>query len=146
MVHCNRVGGGGELVGYGAFLLLSSATLTESIACARNIEVVHAVVTNAEDVCSVFGDVSDQIDATLGTILRNLTRSTDLIGRSATASYSVLIDDAPEGTGLVLAERIVQAAESYNTIRGLPWPIDVSCEVLDRYAVANMPDVFGTTL
>ncbi|MEZ5374987.1 MAG: hypothetical protein R2733_00650 [Acidimicrobiales bacterium] len=135
-----------SIVGYGAFLLLSSAAVSESIERGDNIEIVHVVVTNAADVCSVYGDVSDQIDITLGTILRTLTRSTDLIGRVSGSSYSILMEGAPHGAGLHLADRIVRAAESYNAIRGLDWPIDVSCEVLDGAAVQQLSDVFDITV
>ncbi len=137
---------GGAVVGYGAFLLLSSATVAESLDAGNNIEIVHVVVTNADDVNSVFGDVSDQIDVTLGTILKTLTRSTDLIGRASGASYSILMEGAPRGAGMLLADRIVRAAESYNAIRGLAWPIDVSCEILDGAAVRELTDVFDITV
>ncbi len=136
----------GSVVGYGAFLLLSSATVAEAIVAQRNVEIVHVVVTNAEDVRSVFGDVTDQIDVTLGTILKTLTRSTDLIGRVTDSSYSILMDGVPRGAGLLLADRIIRAAESYNAIRGLEWPIDVSCEVLDGAAVQLLPDVFDISV
>ncbi len=134
------------MVSYPAFLLLSSAAVAEAIERSHNIEIVHVVVTNAADVCSVFGDVSDQIDVTLGTILKTLTRATDLIGRVNGSSYSILIENAPTGAGLLLADRIIRAAESYNAIRGLEWPIDVSCEVLDGDAVPQLTDVFDITV
>lgn len=142
----NRFDAGATVVGYGAFLLLSSEVVAESIADQRNVEIVHVVVTNADDVCSVYGDVSDQIEVTLGTILRTLTRATDLIGRISDSRYSILMEGVPRGAGLLLADRIVKAAESYNAIRGLAWPIDVSCEVLDGVAVQQLSDVFDISV
>lgn len=133
---------GGDVVGYGAFLFLSSSTLSDSIDQRRSIEMVHVSITNANDISDMFGDVDDQLAITLETILRTLTRTNDLIGREDRATYSVLIADAPAGTGMLLANRIVQAVESYNEIRNLPWPIDVCCEVLDQVAVLSECDAF----
>ncbi len=133
---------GGDVVGYGAFLFLSSSALSDSIEQKRNIEMVHVSITNATDISDMFGDVDDQLAITLETILRTLTRTNDLIGREDRATYSVLIEDAPDGTGMLLANRIVQAVESYNEIRNLPWPIDVCCEVLDHLAVLSECDAF----